>query len=358
MRKKLAMIGQFPPPIHGLSKALQSMINSKNFNAKYNVQKINITNKEELPAAFYNIFKLKNQLTYFTIAHSKIGNLRDLMIIFLLLIKKNNIILHYHGGYYKKLYKSMNGFQKFLNRLLIGRVNKIIVLGESHRFLFDDVISQEKIFICENFAEDSIFMTENEYEEISSKRKHSAKIKLLYLSNLIKTKGYKEVIDAFKKLEKIMPNKFELHIAGGFFEKDSEKILNEIVNDKKFDQIFFYHGVVDGHSKKKLLQDAEVFLLPTYYPNEGQPISVIEAMASGLLCVTTGIGGIKDVLHEENSFYVKEKSIDSIVDKLLDVQKEKITKVGFLNRSKAKEKFTEEMYIQRLIKILEFKDER
>lgn len=358
MKKKLAMIGQFPPPIHGLSKALQSMINSKKFNEKYDIQKINITNKQDLPKSFYEIFNLKKQLAYFTIAHSKIGNVRDLMIIFILLLQKNSITLHYHGGYYKKLYKSMNGLQKFLNRNLIGRVDKIIVLGESHRFLFDDVIEQDKIFICENFAEESIFMSDSEYEDILRKREQSPKIKLLYLSNLIKTKGYEEVISAFKKIEKIAPNKFELHIAGGFFEKDSKKIIDEISNDNKFKKSFYYHGVVDGYSKKKLLQDTEIFLLPTYYPNEGQPISVIEAMACGQLCITTEIGGVKDVLHEQNNYYVEEKSVESIIRTLLELKKENLSKIGLLNRTKAKEKFTEEMYIQRLIKILEIKDER
>jgi len=47
-----------------------------------------------------------------------------------------------------------------------------------------------------------------------------------------------------------------------------------------------------------------IFCLPTYYPNEGQPISILEAMANGCAIVTTDHGGIKDVVTKENGIFV------------------------------------------------------
>ena len=38
-----------------------------------------------------------------------------------------------------------------------------------------------------------------------------------------------------------------------------------------------YHGVVRGAHKIEFLRRAHVFVLPTWYPWEGQPMSIIEA---------------------------------------------------------------------------------
>lgn len=178
---------------------------------------------------------------------------------------------------------------------------------------------------------------------------------LLYLSNLIKTKGYEDVITAFKVLAEKYPNEYELHVAGAHYEVNSSKIINDALNDKSLKNSFFYHGVVDGEAKKNLLYRADVFLLPTYYPYEGQPISVIEAMASGMVCITTELGGIKDVLHQDNNFYVEPKSPDSLVNTIRSLNSEIISHVGDLNRNKAKSQFSEKDYIQRLINIVEDK---
>ncbi len=46
-------------------------------------------------------------------------------------------------------------------------------------------------------------------------------------------------------------------------------------------------GFVSGAQKEKLLRDADLFLFPTRYLGENQPVNLIEAMAFGLPIVTT-----------------------------------------------------------------------
>jgi glycosyltransferase involved in cell wall biosynthesis len=46
-------------------------------------------------------------------------------------------------------------------------------------------------------------------------------------------------------------------------------------------------GFVSGSEKDLLFRQADVFLFPTYFANEGQPLNLIEALAYGLPCVTT-----------------------------------------------------------------------
>ena len=46
MKKKVGIIGQFPPPIHGLSKALDTLYNSY-LNKEFDFTKIDITNNKK-----------------------------------------------------------------------------------------------------------------------------------------------------------------------------------------------------------------------------------------------------------------------------------------------------------------------
>ena len=52
----------------------------------------------------------------------------------------------------------------------------------------------------------------------------------------------------------------------------------------------------DGDEKYDLLSRCHVFVLPTQYPVEAQPLALLEAMASGCAIVTTGIAEIPVLL--------------------------------------------------------------
>ena len=62
-------------------------------------------------------------------------------------------------------------------------------------------------------------------------------------------------------------------------------------------------GVLDD-IKDKLLREADVFFLPSY--NEGMPMSVLDAMGYGLPVVSTNVGGIPKIVHDEENGYCCE----------------------------------------------------
>ena len=72
--------------------------------------------------------------------------------------------------------------------------------------------------------------------------------------------------------------------------------------------------------RRSLFAAAHVFCLPTYYPYEGQPLSILEAYASGCVVVTTNHSGIRDVFKpEENGYEVEKKSAESIAQVLTKI---------------------------------------
>lgn len=88
-KKKICFIAQFPPPMHGLSKAVETLYSS-NLNSKidlhgeFEFEKVDITNNKNFIKNLLKISRSKADLFYFTISQTKGGNLRDLVIFKLL----------------------------------------------------------------------------------------------------------------------------------------------------------------------------------------------------------------------------------------------------------------------------------
>ena len=78
-------------------------------------------------------------------------------------------------------------------------------------------------------------------------------------------------------------------------------------------------GFVTSKQKKKLLMESAVFCLPTRYPTEAQPISLIEALCMGCTIVATDLPGILDTLGESypKELFVEKDTQD--IKKVLDM---------------------------------------
>lgn len=71
----------------------------------------------------------------------------------------------------------------------------------------------------------------------------------------------------------------------------------------------------DDAAGASVMSDSDVFLLPSVF--EGTPLTLMEAMHSGMPIVTTGICGMKDVIRDgENGLLVPVRSPETIVDRM------------------------------------------
>ena len=92
----------------------------------------------------------------------------------------------------------------------------------------------------------------------------------------------------------------------------------------------------------KWLQALDIFVLPSY-ANEGVPQALLQAMLTGLPCVTTSIGSIGEAaIHGETAIIVPERNARAIADALsrLIAQPELGQRLGANGRKHCLEKFT------------------
>jgi glycosyltransferase involved in cell wall biosynthesis len=89
---------------------------------------------------------------------------------------------------------------------------------------------------------------------------------------------------------------------------------------------------------------------------EGQPISILEAMATGNIVLTTKHAGIPDIFQNEiNGYYVDKNNPNSIVETIqsLDIKSEKFQTILRHNYVFAKKNYSVENFINNIINIFE-----
>ncbi|MGA4516244.1 glycosyltransferase family 4 protein [Solibacillus silvestris] len=351
MKKKICLIAQFPPPLHGLSKAVDTLINSP-LSTEFNFEKVNLTENKKFFRNLFKIYKSKADLFYFTISQTKGGNIRDLIILKLLNLKNKRSLIHLHGGYYRTLVdKKLNKIQSALNYRIVSKISGAIVLSKSLNSNFTNIVEDKKIFIIPNCVDNEFLISDEEFNDKLSNL-HTKEIKdVLYLSNFIKTKGYKEVLELAKiEMERVnsgLDKNFYFNFAGKFFSERERKDFFNFIQTNNLGDFVTYHGVVEGEKKKELLKKSDIFILLSRYPNEGQPISILEAMGNGCIIVTTDHAGIVDIVKDGvNGIVVTEdqqQNLEDLYNKLF-WNKE----ISIHNRNIVSQNYTENIYINNI----------
>lgn len=147
----------------------------------------------------------------------------------------------------------------------------------------------------------------------------SPRTKLLPVTKLITVgslaqwyKGTDVLIDAVARCRQ---SGLRLHltiVGDGACRPDLEK---RVTRNGLRNQVFFAGQVTFGDAVRRLLDDAQVFVLPSRC--EGLPRAMIEAMARGLPCIGSAIGGIPEILPPEDM--VPPGDIAALAQKIKDV---------------------------------------
>lgn len=361
--RKICFIAQFPPPMHGLSKAVDTLFNSKininvNRNGDFEFEKVDITNNKNILQNILKISRSKADLFYFTLSQTRGGNLRDLIILKILDLQNKKCLVHLHGGYYRQLVdEHMPMWQRKANYAAIGKLAGAIVLSGSLKTNFEGMIDTNRIFVVGNCVDNQYLLSDKEIEEKLTRIKTQQVLHVLWLSNFIKSKGYSVVLELVKaekaRIDAGGEKQFHFDFAGKFFNKSEEQYFINYIKDNDLQDYITYHSVVDGDAKRKLLQNCEIFALPTRYPNEGQPISILEAMGNGMFIITTDHAGIPDIISDKKNGILLRKdkpiNIEELYVHLLESRKN-ISEVGSYNREYIKKYFLENNYINSMKK--------
>ena len=367
---KIIFIGNYPPPFSGQSIAFKTLVDgykieSKDYYVINTIEKIGKRNNVYrildytcviFRLLFLILFK-KTETIYHIISSDKRGFIRDYVIINLSSIFRKRIILHSHNGNYDQFFDlSSERLKKIISKTL-SKASTIILLSKRLRKTFYFISEDNKFAYVNNGLP-------IERPKFLNKPKEGV-ISILYLSNLIESKGYLDIIKAalIMKEMKIVQN-FHFHFAGDFMLNPSQdksynsinkahQLFFNLIEDNKLSDYITYHGIVQGENKNNLLYNADVFLLPTYYNVEAQPLTIIEAIAYGCAIFATNYRGIPEMLIEgRNGQYVDPNSPSDIVEKLSYLNRINIQVYSKYSINLFDENFTKEQHISNMLDII------
>lgn len=323
MKSKILFILHLPPPVHGSSMVGQYITESKVINNAFDAKFINLSTSLYLDEIGKNsvvkiaryvkiIFKtlialisFKSKKVYLSITAKGVGFYKDLPLALLVKLFRKKLVLHYHN---KGVVNYQDRLIDHLFYKILFKNSKVILLSEK---LYEDIskyVDKDDVYYCPNGIP---------VVEYSNNNRPMQNIipQLLYLSNLIESKGVYVLLEALALLinEGVV---FHCNLVGG--EADiSSKQLNKKISDLNLDEYVTYLGKMYGDEKNDILKSSDIFVFPTFYPNECFPLVLLEAMQFNLPIISTNEGGIPDIVRNGiTGFLVDKQSSKQLGEKI------------------------------------------
>jgi glycosyltransferase involved in cell wall biosynthesis len=162
---------------------------------------------------------------------------------------------------------------------------------------------------------------------------------VLCVSRMIRNKGILQLVEAARILHR-EGLRFELLLVGDIDEDNPTSLTREELRSSEVD------GTAKWLGKRldvpELLNNADIFCLPTYY-REGLPRALVEASAAGCAIVTTDVPGCRDVVVDGvNGRLVPPRQVDGLVDALRSLlsNPEARKQMGIESRRRFEQHFT------------------
>jgi len=318
---KILFLLHLPPPVHGSSMVGQYIKDSAIINQTFECRYINLLASKKLNntgnVSFFKLFcfiqvwvrllkkciVFKPDVCYFALTSTGFAFYRDVCLVFLLKLFGVKTVYHLHNK------GIANNSKRTINKILYKFVFKnsaVILLSESLYYDIKGFVPQTNVFVCPN----GIPAIKQNVEE-----RNNCPIEILFLSNLIESKGVFILLKACKILQEKGLN-FHCTCIGG--EGDiSKHYFSQKVDELMVSDHVSYLGKRLGKEKDEAFRKADIFAFPTFYHYECFPLVLLEAMQYSLPIVSTFEGGILDmVIDSETGFLVEQKNIEILANRL------------------------------------------
>ena len=211
---------------------------------------------------------------------SRGSTLRKFILANMVVRARRPLILHAHGAGFDEFHRGLRGPLRSLVNRMLQQTSMLIALSSQWR---DFYVQECEVSPCQVVVLPNPVRVPSRVPD----RAGRAQVQFLHLGRLGRRKGGCDLVNAFASLPESLRTRARLVLAGDGDVEGMRKLA------APFGDRVRVLSWIDAHERDRLLSESDVFVLPSYA--EGVPMSLLEAMAAGLPCITTPVGGIPDV---------------------------------------------------------------
>ena len=184
-------------------------------------------------------------------------------------------------------------FLKFGEKTAAKYADEVIVLSENVKDYFKKTYNRDTIFL-QNGVNPHEFVKADIIKEKYGLEKDGY---ILFLARIVPEKGLHYLIEAFKNVK----TDKKLVIAGGV--SHSSEYAEEVKRLADGDERIIFTGFVEGDELWELFSNTFLYVLPSDV--EGMPLTLLEAMSSGVQCLVSDIPETKGVVMDYGMTFEK-----------------------------------------------------
>ncbi len=229
-------------------------------------------------------------------------------------------------GYYLNTLRAEDLILRLFTRVL-KRATTITVLGPYQREkLIKLGIQGSRIRVVNNTCERVI------QQAVKGPREMNDQVSILYLSNLYEAKGYKDYLSALLNLSSMTDCSVHIRAVlcgkltatswgssnANFDDAAWIRKMVEEINKSRAVELIWVQGAY-GREKAAMFLNADIFVFPSKYKVEAQPIVLIEAMAAGCAIIASDVGEIPTMLDSNAGLVLHNCSAELLAKSILEL---------------------------------------
>jgi len=187
-------------------------------------------------------------------------------------------------------------------------------------------------------------------------------VQILSVGRLVEQKGFEYAIRAVSHLRQLTSRGLQYTIIGS---GELENPLKGLVSELGISDIVTFAGPLLQDQVRRRMHESHIFLLPSVTAangfQEGIPVAIMEAMASGLPVVTSRHSGIPELVeHDVSGFLAKEREVVPLAESMERLMSDSILcrRISAAGREKVEREFDIRKLNMRLQEILSLESDR
>ncbi|MBI2043084.1 glycosyltransferase family 4 protein [Candidatus Pacearchaeota archaeon] len=202
----------------------------------------------------------------------------------------------------------------FLNKFSFKFIDKIIAITPWELEILNKFSNEQKIKVIPN-GTDKILFRKIEKNKFKQKYKIKEQKIVLFFGRLNPTKGPEKLAETAINLTKTGKAKDIAFVWIGPDEGMASKVQEMIM---PYNNMYYFGPIRGKENVAEMYQSADVYVIPSY--REGLPLTLFEAMASGLPIVASPVNGIPyEMTEPENGFFVEYGDIEKMGGTILKI---------------------------------------